>query len=263
MKKYLQLFILSWQNGLVYRTSVILWRLRQFLSTIMALTVWTVLFQSQSGLFGYDKSQMITYIFLVGILQSFILATALNGLAETVYSGNLSFHLLKPVNLFVYFFTEDIADKLKNVMFIIVETCLLFWLFKPEIVFPPIEAFILFLLWTIGGVMLHFFIQLIFASLGFWSPETWGPRFLFFMFVDFTAGKMFPLDILPKFLKTAITLTPFPFLSFWQIRLFLQKLTPEQIIQQSVVLSFWVMLMGGLSVVLWKKGIKEYSAAGQ
>jgi ABC-2 type transport system permease protein len=263
MKKYFQLFTLSWQNGFVYRTSLFLWRLRQFLSTIMSLTIWTVLFQSQNALFGYSQSQMITYIFLVGILQSFILATILNGLADTIYSGNLSFQLVKPINLFAYFFTQDMADKLKNVLFIAIETTILFFIFKPQVLFPPFPVFLLFIIWTTGGILLNFFIQLIFASLGFWSPETWGPRFLFFMLVDFTAGKLFPLDILPSVLKNAIAFTPFPFLSFWQIQLFLQKLTPTQVIQQSIVLGVWVGLMAVITVVLWKRGIKEYSAAGQ
>jgi ABC-type uncharacterized transport system permease subunit len=35
------------------------------------------------------------------------------------------------------------------------------------------------------------------------------------------------------------------------------------VIQQSIVLGVWVGLMAVITVVLWKRGIKEYSAAGQ
>ncbi|MEO8581299.1 MAG: ABC-2 family transporter protein [Patescibacteria group bacterium] len=263
MQKYWQLFLLSWQNGLVYRTSLLMWRLRQFLSTVMALTVWSVLFNSSSSLFGYDRTQMTTYIFLVGILQSLILATGLNGLSNQVYSGSFSFDLLKPINIYVYLFVQDMADKAKNVFFVVIESIILFLLFKPSIFFPSIETAIIFCIWVLGAVLLLFFIQLIFGSFGFYSPETWGPRFLFFMFVDFTAGKLFPLDILPPIIRTFVGFTPFPYFSFWQIQLFLGKLSPMEIGQHTVVLSIWIAIAGYVSFSLWQKGIKDYSAAGQ
>ncbi|MDQ5951219.1 MAG: viologen exporter family transport system permease protein [Patescibacteria group bacterium] len=114
MTKYLQILKLSWQNGFVYRVSLFMWRFRQFLSSVMSLTIWSVIFSSQSEVLGYSQDQMITYIFLSAFLQSFILATALNGLSGRVYSGEISGLLLKPVNLYAYLASEDIADKLRN-----------------------------------------------------------------------------------------------------------------------------------------------------
>lgn len=263
MQKYWQLFLLSWQNGLVYRASVLMWRIRQFLSTIMALTVWSVLFNSSGSLFGYDRAEMTTYIFLVGILQSFILATALNGLSGQIYSGSFSFDLLKPINIYVNLFVQDIADKAKNVVFVITESVILFFLFQPVVIVPTLSILSLFFLWIIGAILLLFFIQLIFGSFGFYSPETWGPRFLFFMFVDFTAGKLFPLDILPPIIRNAVSFTPFPYFSFWQIQLFLGKLNSTQIVQHTITLGVWILVAAIVARLLWKRGLKEYNAAGQ
>lgn len=263
MHKYWTLFLLSWQNGFVYRTSLVMWRLRQFLSTIMALTVWSVLFRSSQSLFGYDRSAMTTYIFLVGILQSLILATGLNGLANQIYSGSISFDLLKPLNIYVYLFIQDLSDKLRNLFFVIIETTILFLLLKPVILLPTIPIFCIFVLWVLGAMLLLFFIQLLFGSFGFYSPDTWGPRFLFFMFVDFTAGKLFPLDILPPVVRTLVGFTPFPYFSFWQIQLFLGKLSWQQIMTHTIILSIWIFLAGALCFYIWQKSVKDYNAAGQ
>lgn len=263
MKKYLQLFALSWQNGFVYRTSLFMWRLRQFLTTVMAVTLWTTLFSGKEVLFGYQQSEMITYIFLVSIVQSFILATALQGLANTIYSGALSFDLVKPANVYFNLLAQDLADKSRNVFFVIIETLILFFLYKPVVTLPSITITSLFILWIIGGLMLHFFILLLFGSVGFWSPDTWGPRFLFYMFINFTAGRLFPLDTLPQTIQHIVAFTPFPYLSFWQIQLFLNKLTPEQVLQHSIVLSCWIAVAGLATKFVWKKGLYNYSAAGQ
>lgn len=263
MTKYLHIFSLKWQSGFVYRTSLFLWRFRQLLSTVMALTIWTVLFSNTSTLFQYNRNQMISYIFLVNILQSLILATSLNSLAGTVYSGDLSNILTKPVNLFLNFLSEDLADKAKNVFFIILETIFLYFIFQPAITVPTMSILGLFLLWSLAALLLHFFVQLIFGSMGFWSPDTWGPRFLFFMMVDFTAGKLYPLDILPSSLQRLLSFTPFPYFSFWQIQLFLERLNNQQIIFHSLVLLFWLVITGSAARYLWRKGLRQYAAAGR
>lgn len=264
LTKYLHLLKLSWQRTFSYRVSFIMWRLRQFLSSLMSLTIWTVIFTSQNSVFGYERNQMITYIFLVNVLQSLIFTTAQSGLADKIYSGDLSKELVKPVNLYLYLAAEDIGDKLQNFGFVVVETAILYLIFRPVFAFPeqlPVLGF--FLLLTLGAVMLNFFISLLFGSLGFWSPQTWGPRFLFYMFVDFTAGKLFPLDILPQAIQRVIYWTPFPYLSFVQTQLFLGKISTSQALQHAGTLSLWLLILGSTMYFTWQKGIKNYSAAGQ
>jgi ABC-2 type transport system permease protein len=263
MEKYLTLLKLSWQNGLVYRTSVIMWRLRQFLSTLMSLTVWNVIFQSNDQAFNYSQSSMTTYIFLIAFLQSLVLSSALLGLSGRIYSGEISNHLLKPINIYAYFATEELADKLKNVGFLLLETFALFVIFKPVILFPDFPILLLFLVWAVLAVILNFFITLIFGSFGFWSPNTWGPRFLFFMILNFTAGKLFPLDILPNIIQKVLYMTPFPYLSFVQIQLFLGNYSSQEMITHSSKLIFWIVFLGIITALLWKKGFKNYDAAGR
>lgn len=263
MKKYLTLLKITWQNDLVYRLSLFTWRLRSFLSSLMSLTVWTVIFTSNKDAFGYTKENMITYIFLIAFLQSIIIASSLNGLASRLYSGEISNYLLKPINLFALFAIQEIADKIKNVVLLFVESLILFLIFKPIIFFPDFKLFLLFLLWLIGGLILNFIISLLFGSLGFWSPQVWGPKFLFFMIIDFTAGKLFPLDILPLVLQKIIYFTPFPYLSFMQIQLFLSRLSSQDIVKHSIILVFWILFLGIITNKIWKNGLRTYESVGR
>ncbi len=263
MRKYWVLTKVAWENGLVYRASILMWRFRQFLSTIMALTLWTVIFGTTESAFAYNQQEMITYIFLAAFLQSAIIATALNGLANTVYSGTLSQYLVKPVNLFAYFATEELADKVKNVGFLIVETAILFLIFQPVIFLPGAATLAVFLLWMLGGIALNFLVTLLFGAFGFWSPDVWGPRFLFFLIISFTAGKLFPLDILPEIIQKIIFLTPFPYFAFMQTQLFLEKLSPGELLAHSAAMIFWVVLFGVLVKWVWSRGLRNYASAGQ
>ena len=262
MHKYLALFSTSWQNGFAYRASVFLWRFRQFLSSFFSLTLWTVLYQNSTNTFGYSAPQMISYIFLSSIIQNVVIATSINGLTSTIYSGELSLLLIKPIGLFKALATQEVADKAKNFMFVILESCLLFFLFRPELFPVALFQSMLAIVWILGGIALNFFISLIFGAVGFWSPESWGPRFLFFTLINFIGGKFFPLDILPKLVQQIIWLTPFPFLSYAQSQLLLNRLTLVEIILGSIGLLLWLTTLGIFAKYIWQVGLKNYAAMG-
>ncbi len=263
MRKYLVLLSISWQNGFAYRASVFLWRFRQFLSSFFSLTLWTILYQSTENSFGYSEDQMIAYIFITGVIQNLIVATALNGLTSTIYSGELSIFLVKPIGLFRALAVSEVADKAKNLFFVIIESMILFAIFQPHFISIQPLHFLLGMGWILGGIGLTFFISLLFGAIGFWSPESWGPRFLFFTFIYFIGGKFFPLDLLPNLVQKLVWLTPFPFLSYAQSQLLLNRLSATEILIGSLVLLLWLGLLGGLTKLIWKIGLKDYAAMGQ
>jgi ABC-2 type transport system permease protein len=262
MRKYLEMFLIAWQNGFVYRVNVLIWRFRQMLFTIMSLTLWTAIFKTSPNVFGYTAEQMTSYILLVALLQSIILATSLNGLAGEIYSGSFSKHFLKPQSSFLYLVSGEAADKLRNILFCIVELGILLAIFKPALFLPSLATLGLFSAWVILGLLMYFYICILFGCLGFWSPETWGPKFLFFMILEFTAGKMFPLDVLPSFFQKIIYFTPFPYLSYVQVQLFLNRLEPDKLFSITLGLVGWTIACWGLAHYFWKKGSHSFEATG-
>lgn len=263
MHKYWVLFKTHWQNSFVYNVSFILWRLRQFLLTFTSITVWLTIFHNTQHIFNYDQSSMISYIFLAGFLQSLILATQTGGLANKIYTGEISNWLLQPMNFFAALVSQEVADKLLNFSFVILETLILFLLFRPVIVFPSLVIFIVFIGTVILGAVLIFFLMLLMSTIGFWSPDGWGPRFLFYIFMDFTAGKLFPLNILPQAIQNILFLTPFPYLSYVQTQIFLQKYSAPEVFHIYLTLLVWIIVSGGLFCYFWSKGLKDYGAAGR
>ena len=263
MHKYIMVLKQYWQNIFVYRVSFVLWRFRQFLSSLMALTIWTVIFTNQEIAFGYQQKQMISYVFLVTVLYNIISTTSLNDLTGEVYSGKLSTKLVKPMNIFLALGFQDLADKLLNIGFVIVESIILFFIFKPSFVFPSLGQGLIFLVWVILATLIAFMINLLFGSIGFWSRDSWGPRFLYYMILDFTAGKLYPLDILPPVIQKAIYFTPFPYMSYVQIQLFLGRLKQDQILPITLSMITWTIGLIFISRKIWHKGLKNYTAMGQ
>jgi ABC-2 type transport system permease protein len=262
MNKYWQIFKTYWSAGLVYRTNLFMWRFRQLLLTLMSLTIWTVLFTNQNQLFGYSQAQMVGYVFITSIIQSVILATSLHGLAYEIYSGYVSMQLLRPQKIFGSLASVELADKLKNLMFSLVEGFILLLIIKPAINFPNMSTLLVFLISLILATLIYFYICILFGTIGFWSPEVWAPKFLFFIIIDFTAGRLFPLDILPALARKILALTPFPTLIFIPTQIFLNKFTWNEIWQNLGTQAFWAILLWFIATRLWKRGLKSYEAAG-
>ncbi|MBU0579514.1 ABC-2 family transporter protein [Patescibacteria group bacterium] len=205
MYKYWLIAQLFWQDSLVYRASFLMWRLRSFTSTLISLSVWSAIYQHQSQVFNYSQPAMLSYIFLTAILHSLILSTSLHSLANEIYSGQISFNLLKPINFMGMLISQELADKAINIIFAIGEINLLYLIFKPSFILPPSNTILIFIFWVALGIIIHFIINLLFGTIGFWSPDSWGPKFLFFMLIEFTAGKLYPLDILPQIIQKIIS----------------------------------------------------------
>jgi ABC-2 type transport system permease protein len=239
--------------------------LRQFLTTLTAMTIWQVLFVSQATgaqLFGFTQAAMTGYIFLAALLQSTILATSLNGLAQDIYSGQMSNLFVQPIRPLGVLIARECADKLLNLVFTVVECGILLLIFRPALPVPTLGQGLLFALSVVMGAVLLFHIMLLFGCVGFWSQETWGPRFLFFMFLEFTAGKLFPLSVLPKLIQDIMSWTPFPYLTYVQSQIYLGHLSGDAVVRALVTMLAWIVGLGLLYRSIWQKGLREYGALG-
>src|SRR3989338_885947 len=263
-RNYLALARLSWSNGLVYRLNFLMWRVRLILGLLTAYFLWKAVFTNQQTMFGYSESAMITYILVASLLQSLILATRSIDLAGIINSGDLSNILIKPISNFWYWLFRDIADKILNLVFASAELTLLFILLRPPIVLPPLSHLILLILLILPlSTFLYYLINYLFGLLGFWTPEVWAPRFLLFVILQFVAGSLFPLDVLPLSIQEIVSFTPFPYLIFFPTQLYLGKLAEPQIITGIMASLFWIGILTFIVKITWTKGLKAYGAEGK
>lgn len=104
----------------------------------------------------------------------------------------------------------------------------------------------------------------LFLSLtAFWTEEVWATRWLFgVVILDFFSGVIFPVDILPPLLARIMFLTPFPYLIFSPLKLWLGQLSIDLAIRSLIITFFWLVLFYFLTGFLWRKGTRKYGAFG-
>ncbi len=264
MKKYYLIAKNTWDEMLTYRVNFSLWRVRMVIGLLINYFLWTSVMPDNGTLFGYSKDLMISYIVLAPLVYSLVFSSRTHEMAENINNGDLSYFLLKPFGYFKYWFSRDLGDKAMNIAFCIAEFSLFILILKPNIFLQTNPFYLLvFLLSLFMALTLHFFISCLLSMIGFWSPEVWAPRFIFYVLVSFFAGSMFPLDILPEPVFNFLKLLPFTYLQYFPLKIYLGQLSITEMLQGFAVTLIWIGIAYATLKLVWSKGLKMYTASGR
>jgi len=263
-KKYWLVVKNTFQETLVYRLNLIMWRVRTVLQLLTMYFLWLAVLPKGQIIAGYNQSLMLTYILGTSLLSSIVISSRIQSIGDEINRGDLSNYLLKPFNYFFYWFSKDIGDKAMNIIFSIVELSILFYLLKPPFFVQKDLSFLgLSLLAAIFGLFLYFFFNFLIGLLGFWSPDVWAPRFIFTIILSFFAGGIFPLDILPKQIFSFLQFLPFPYLLYFPLKIYLGKISMQETYFGFLMLFIWIFLLYLIVKFAWERGLKIYTAEGR
>lgn len=267
MNLYKQIFKTSFAQEFAYKMNFLMWRVRNVFQIFLVFFLWDTVF-SNSGrqLFGYDRSRILTYVFGLLIVKAFVLSARATSVAGEISEGRLSAYLLKPINYFKYWLTRDLSSKSLNLVFAVFETTLLYIFLKPPFFIQTNIGYLAsFVITILLAIFIYFTIVFIVSFIPFWWPEVaWGGHFLITVVViEFLSGALFPLDILPSAMQNILSYTPFPYLIFFPLQVYLGKISGALLIKGILVSLFWAFALYFLMKKMWHKGLRVYEGHGQ
>jgi ABC-2 type transport system permease protein len=119
-----------------------------------------------------------------------------------------------------------------------------------------------FLLAMIGAWMLSFLIQYINGLLAFWITQAIAVFDLWFGLWTLLSGYLIPLELMPAALRQVAYWLPFRCQLAVPLEILMGRLRGGEIWLNLALQAFWIIVMYGLCRLLWRRGIKKYSAAG-
>ena len=265
MRKYFWSSIIAVKEDMVYPLSVVAWRVRSMMQILVIYILWSSLLTDTEGFAAYSRALLLTYVLLTMVIRTVVFSSRTVNVSDMISGGDLSNFLIKPVNFFKYFFSIDLGNKAMNLGFSVFEFSVFLYVFKPQFFLQkealPLLAFGLLL---VLATFIYYFVNMCLGFLAFYTPENvWAPRFLFFMILDFMAGALFPLDILPEFIFKFLMITPFPYFLYFPIAVYLGKFSGWPLYTYSLVGIFWAFILWRLTIHLWKVGLRSYEAWGR
>jgi ABC-2 type transport system permease protein len=103
------------------------------------------------------------------------------------------------------------------------------------------------------------------SSIPFWAPEIgWGSHFLVtVVIIESLSGSLFPINILPGVLQSIVMATPFPYLIYFPIEVYLGNIGGVALAGGLMVSIAWTGVLWFALNFVWQKGLKVYQAIGR
>ncbi len=255
---------ISWVKHTAYRLNFLLQIIGPALVFLFVkYNLWSAIYSGDPNLLikGFNFDQMIQYHFWAFVVGLVAQGHGAWNLADDIRMGRISSYLIYPFNFWEFHTASWISFQIIQ-MFITTVTLLIFCGLG-VIQIPGITLFLFGALYTLFISCFWFTIQYLTGLLAFWLEETWILRVSLSIISTFLSGAIIPLDLYPEAFAKALNYTPFPYLSYYPIQIFMGKVTnPTELSLGVAIIAFWTLILTFFNHKLWKKGIKLYTAAG-
>ena len=266
MGKYWHVLNIGLQNTLVYRLNFLFRSLFGLIPLTATIFVWRTIYEGKAGgqVGSYELTRMISYYLVITILDALSAVTQDNWqIAADIKDGNISEFLLKPMDYLTYRLCLFVAGRLVYAVVALLPTAGFIWLMRDNFLLPPDAATAGWFLVSVAlSALLQFLFSFTLALLAFWVLEVATFIFIAFAFEYLASGHLFPLDILPPALAGVLDYTPFPYLLFFPVSIWLGGVSGDALRIGVLVQVLWVVAAYALARLVWNRGVRQYSAVG-
>lgn len=252
---------MKFSEALEYRLDMFVYALGSMSEPMVALFVWLAI-ESGSGSLPYTRGELVTYFLTLLMIRTWTTAWASFFVGDDIRNGKISMYLSKPLSYFGDQLMNNVAEKVQRTIIllpIIVVFALFFGGFSISVV--PLQGVAFMVSWLCAAA-LYFMIDVCIGMLAFWMDEVYSIIKLYMVAGSLFSGRLIPLEFLPGTLHNISMVLPFRFTLSFPLEILLHKLTPTETVLGLGIQLAWLAASIILYKILWKKGLKRYTASG-
>jgi ABC-type uncharacterized transport system, permease component len=265
MEAYKQVYKLGLMKTFQYRADFYFGLISLFFPLFIQVFLWKGLYSSAASgiLYGYTFPQMMMYACFACLLAKILSPDFAYEVNEDIKNGGLAKYVVRPVNYRLYRFFEFLGEKTSLV---ICSLLLLLCIYAAGgyVLSRSVNMlrFVVFLPVMCLSLMLNFSIYYAVSGLGFWMRESSGILFIISFVGNIISGGIFPLDIFPEPLRVLFGILPFSYTTYFPVSILCGTAHKTGIIAGVLLQVFWIGVCSGAGRLVWKAGMKNYSAVG-
>jgi ABC-2 type transport system permease protein len=273
VRKYIKIFRASLSERMAYRGDFLFGTLLRFFPLVTTILLWQAIYagakQTQgttegARLAGFSYKEMIAYLLLTNISRMFSSMPGLaGGIARDIREGTLKRYVIQPIDLIGYLLSYRAAHKVAYIVTSAIPYAILFAICHRFFDgFPDTATFVGFLISLLLSFLVGFFFETCVGMAGFWFLEITSVLYIVMTLNFFISGHMLPLDLLPKPWSTILLWLPFQYMAYFPAVVFLGKVKGWTLVTHLLLEAAWAIGFMVLARILYRIGLRRYSAYG-
>lgn len=254
------------QGFMTYRANFYVYILGDMFQTVVLLYIWFAIFSSASSniIQGFTFEDMIGYV-VISTLTSLLIGNEVHWeISNDVRTGNIAMSLIKPVNYQLSKFFGAMGNIFVNMTFLFLPLWSGYSIYEFFVNghFPQVDTLIFYLVSVLMSMLILFYINYLFGLAAFFVEYVFGFIFAKEAVLRLLSGQLIPLSFFPAGVLSVFRFLPFAGLVYTPTMIYLGKYTGEDILFNLGVQFIWVLLLFGLTQIIWKRAIKRLTIMG-
>jgi len=263
MKMYIETAKVLFKTQIAYRFDTIISMVFTISKIVLAYVLWGAIFHNRDLVAGFTFNTMISYYIISSFVAQLDQSSSTGGqIAEEIRVGQFSKYMVRPMNVFGYFFSQTLGVSAFLLTFNLVSALL--WVFVFSIDFTVTNNLVTILsalAMCSLGLLLMMQLNFYIGVLAFKFHETG----IFMMIKDnimhFVTGSLIPLTILPTLVQDIMKFFPFYYVIYLPSMLFMGK-NEKEIVTGLVTLIVWNLAFWLLNKITYKRLRTKYDGVG-
>ena len=232
MSLYIKYFKLRLMTIFQYRASALAGIATQFFWGFMMLFIYTAFFSSGVNV-GISLKETVAYLWLYQAFLSFLgVRFAFPEITDAIKNGSVAYEIVRPYNLYYWWYVKVITKRVSNG--------------------------ILFIL----GIFLVSALNLLIYTIGFYTYNASGIGSILTTIMDFLAGSLVPVVMLPAFIQKSTYFLPFRFISDLPYRIYSGNIGILEGSYSIFIQLIWILILVFIGNLIVKKSLRKVFIQG-
>lgn len=267
MGKYLDIYWANFKSSLLqqmqYRVANLLWIIAMIVEPVIYLVVWQTVAREQGGTVGgYTPGDFAGYYIVWTLVRHMNIALTPYEFEDRIQRGTLSPMLMRPIHPFHMDLGGFFGMKIVPIFIWMPVAAVLWYAFQPTIHPAPWQV-AAFAVAIVTGFLMRFVLLWALGLATFWITKVSALFEAYFGAEIFLSGRMVPIALLPSWMQTISAWLPYQWAFGFPIELGMGKITKVEVVLFGFGMqALWTLIGAILLTIMWRAGVKKYSAVG-
>jgi len=248
------------QAQLQYRVNQYFWMLGWIAEPVIYLVVWTTIAEQSGGsVDGNTAGYFAAYYIVWTLVRNMNFGLSTYAWEWRIREGILSGQLLRPLHPIHYDLAFFAGWKFVAIALWIPIAIALSLLFEPTLD-PSMLEVVVFAVAIWGAYLIRSLNLWALGTVNFWTTRGAALSELYIVVELLLSGRLVPLQLLPDWAQTLAGVLPFKWTFYFPIEALIGDLSQAELAEGLAMQVFWTAVGTALVTVMWRRGIRRYSA---